>query len=78
MDLQTDYTPLLAETGHLMPVCHNTLHMIKNYGRITKNPMLAKWCDAHRKTAEQFSDNGPLYRADYLRRIDEIKASALG
>lgn len=78
LDLQTDYTELLATTGHLTPVCHNTLHMIKNYGRIYRNPIMAEWCDAHKKTAGQFTANGPIYQADYLRRIDEIKAFALG
>ncbi|BCS89685.1 SGNH/GDSL hydrolase family protein [Pseudodesulfovibrio sediminis] len=77
LDLQSDYTPLLARMGHLMPVCHNTLHMIKAYGRIFKNPELTQWCDAHRKTAEQFTANGPTYQADYLRRLDAIKAFAL-
>jgi len=77
LDLKKDYTELLAQTGHLTPVCHNTLHMIKNYGRIFRNPALALWCDAHEKTAGQFTANGPLYQADYLRRIGEIRAFSL-
>jgi hypothetical protein len=77
LDLQTDYTELLARTGHLTPVCHNTLHMIRNYGRIFRNPAMALWADAHEKTARQFTANGPLYQADYLKRIDEIRAFAL-
>lgn len=77
LDLQTDYTDLLAQTGHLTPVCHNTLHMIKNYGRIFKNPAMTLWCDAHEKTARQFTANGPLYQADYLKRIGDIRAFAL-
>lgn len=77
LDLQTDYTDLLARTGHLTPVCHNTLHMIKSYGRIFQNPAMALWADAHRKTAEKFMGNGPLYRDDYLGRIEDIKAYAL-
>ncbi|MBG0789429.1 MAG: SGNH/GDSL hydrolase family protein [Desulfovibrionaceae bacterium] len=77
LDLKTDYTELLARTGHLTPVCHNTLHMIKNYGRIFRNPALALWADAHEKTARRFTANGPLYRADYLKRIGEIRAFAL-
>ena len=77
LDFNKDYTDLLVKTGTLTPICHNTLHMIKAYARIWKNPALATWCDAHRLTAEHFTDNGPLYREDYLRRIDEIKRSVL-
>jgi len=77
LDFNKDYTDLLVKTGELTPVCHNTLHMIKAYARIWKNPALAKWCDAHRVTAEQFTANGPLYQADYLKRIDEIKQTVL-
>jgi hypothetical protein len=78
MDLTRDRTPLLAASGEFMPVCHNTLHMIRAYGRIFKNPLLATFCDTHRPTAEAFTANGPLYRADYLARLDEIRAHALG
>jgi hypothetical protein len=78
MDLTRDRTPLLAASGEFMPVCHNTLHMIRAYGRIFKNPRLATFCDTHRPTAEAFTANGPLYRADYLARLDEIRAHALG
>jgi len=77
LDLETDYTSLLVQMAEFMPVCHNTLHMIKSYGRIAKNPDLAQWCDIHRKSAESFTANGPLYQADYLKRVDEIKAIAL-
>lgn len=77
LDLQTDYTELLARTGHLTPVCHNTLHMIMNYGRIHKNPAMAMWAEAHEKTARSFTANGPLYQADYLKRIEEIRVFAL-
>jgi len=77
MDLGRDRTPLLAASGEFMPVCHNTLHMVRAYGRIFKNPLLATFCDTHRPTAEAFTDNGPLYHADYLARLDEIRAHAL-
>ena len=76
-DLAHDHTPLLAAAGPNMPVCHNTLHMIKNYGRIFRNPLLAQWCDAHEQTALGFHENGPVYRADYLQRIAEIRSNAL-
>jgi hypothetical protein len=77
MDLSRDRTPLLAASGEFMPVCHNTLHMVRAYGRIFKNPLLATFCDTHRPIAEAFTDNGPLYRTDYLARLDEIRAHAL-
>lgn len=77
LDLRTDYSELLAKTGELTPVCHNTLHMIKTYARIWKNPVMAQWCAAHRVTAERFTDNGPLYQKDYLKRIDEIREIVL-
>jgi hypothetical protein len=77
LNFNKDYTDLLVTTGKLTPVCHNTLHMIKAYARIWKNPALAIWCDAHRQTAEKFTDNGPLYQEDYLKRINEIKQSVL-
>jgi len=77
LDFNKDYTDLLVQTGELTPICHNTLHMIKAYARIWKNPALAGWCDAHRVMAEQFTANGPLYQKDYLRRVDEIKQTVL-
>jgi hypothetical protein len=77
MDLGRDRTPLLAASGEFMPVCHNTLHMIRAYGRIFRNPLLATFCDAHRPAAETFTANGSFYRADYLARLDEIREHAL-
>ncbi len=73
LDLAKDYTDLLARTAEFTPVCHNTLHMIKTYSRIWPNPVLAHWCQVHRKAAEAFTANGPLYTQDYLQRIDEIE-----
>ncbi|MGE4195021.1 MAG: SGNH/GDSL hydrolase family protein [Pseudodesulfovibrio sp.] len=77
LDLRQDYTRLLAAAGEFMPVCHNTLHMIRNYGRIFKNPLMAQFCDNHRPAAQAFLGNGPLYQANYLARLDEIRAHAL-
>ncbi|MBC17973.1 MAG: hypothetical protein CL942_13085 [Desulfovibrio sp.] len=74
LNLGRDYTDLLVEARHHMPVCHMTLHMIKAYARIHQNPKLAQWCETHRTIAEQFTANGPLYQRDYLNRIDEIVA----
>ncbi len=78
LDLDTDYTDLLVLTSDFLPVCHNTLHMIRTYGRIHRNPALGLWCRKHRLAAEAFIDNGPLYRQDYLKRIDEIERFAFG
>ncbi|WP_272699283.1 SGNH/GDSL hydrolase family protein [Desulfovibrio sp. Fe33] len=77
MDLGRDRTPLLAASGEFMPVCHNTLHMIRAYGRIFRNPLMATFCDTHRPAAEAFTSNGPFYRADYLARLDKIRERAL-
>ncbi|WP_245549583.1 SGNH/GDSL hydrolase family protein [Maridesulfovibrio hydrothermalis] len=78
LDLGKDYTDFLVRTAEFTPVCHNTLHMIKTYGRIWRNPALAHWCQVHRNTAAAFTANGPLYLEDYLRRIDEVERYALG
>ena len=51
--------------------------MIKTYGTIVRNPLLADWCAAHKKTAEQYTAGGPLYQADYLKRLDEVKTAVL-
>ncbi|MDD3310903.1 SGNH/GDSL hydrolase family protein [Pseudodesulfovibrio sp.] len=73
LDLGRDHTPLLREAAGAMPVCHNTLHMIRAYGRLRSTPDLAAWCDVHSAVAEAFTANGPLYRETYLERIDEIR-----
>ncbi len=78
LDLDNDYTEFLVRTAEFTPVCHNTLHMIKTYGRIWRNPALAYWCQVHRRTAAEFTANGPIYMKDYLQRIDEIERYALG
>ncbi|MEF2230350.1 MAG: SGNH/GDSL hydrolase family protein [Pseudodesulfovibrio sp.] len=73
LDLGRDHTDFLVEAGPYMPVCHMTLHMVKAYGRIHKNPALADWCDAHLPRAEAFLANGPLYREAYVDRVREIR-----
>ncbi|QJB57242.1 SGNH/GDSL hydrolase family protein [Pseudodesulfovibrio sp. zrk46] len=78
LDLSRDRTALLVQARERMPVCHNTLHMIKAYSRIFPNPDLAVWCEAHRRLAESFMDNGPIYQQVYLKRIDEIQHRVLG
>ncbi|NCC24382.1 MAG: SGNH/GDSL hydrolase family protein [Deltaproteobacteria bacterium] len=77
-DLDTDYTELLVRTRRLTPVCHNTLHMIRTYGRVKPNPALGLWCRAHRMAAKDFTDNGPLYQEEYLQRLDEMERFSLG
>ncbi|WP_432737838.1 SGNH/GDSL hydrolase family protein [Maridesulfovibrio sp. FT414] len=78
LDLGTDYTDLLVRTAEFTPVCHNTLHMIKTYGRIWRNPSLTEWCTVHRTKVSDFRANGPLYVQDYLSRLDEIESYAIG
>lgn len=77
-NLEHDYTELLVKTAQYTPVCHNTLHMIKTYGQIWKNPDLALWCKIHRENVPLFTANGPLYTHDYLERLDEVEKFALG
>jgi hypothetical protein len=78
LDLARDRTHLLVQARRHMPVCHMTLHMIKAYGRIHRNPALAEWCDAHMEAARAFTANGPLYRQAYLDRVAAMRAHALG
>jgi hypothetical protein len=77
LDLGHDYTDLLVRARERMPVCHMTLHMIKAYGRIHKNPALADWCDAHLAAAHAFTANGPLYQEAYVNRVKAIKKHSL-
>ncbi|OEU65333.1 MAG: hypothetical protein BA863_09620 [Desulfovibrio sp. S3730MH75] len=77
-NLEKDYTALLVQSAEFTPVCHNTLHMIKTYGRIWKNPTLAAWCQEHRVNVAAFTANGPLYTEEYLLKLDEIERYALG
>lgn len=77
LDLGRDYTGLLVQAKSYMPVCHMTLHMIKAYGRIQRNPALALWCDAQIKAAQAFTANGPLYQEAYITRLDEMRNHAL-
>ncbi|MDC0335869.1 SGNH/GDSL hydrolase family protein [Pseudodesulfovibrio sp.] len=77
LDLERDYTEFLVKARERMPVCHMTLHMIKAYSRIHRNPELAVWCDAHRKAARQFTANGPLYQEAYIKRVEGMKRHVL-
>ena len=72
LDPQHDRSELLAETAAEMPVCHNVLHMIDNYSRIQNNPVMVSWCEAHARTAGNFTANGPLYTRQYLERLAQI------
>ncbi|MGL1864150.1 MAG: SGNH/GDSL hydrolase family protein [Pseudodesulfovibrio sp.] len=78
LDIQKDYSNVLVQARTRMPVCHMTLHMIKAYSRIHRNPALALWCDAHLEVARQFTDNGPLYQESYIKRVEGIKQHVLG
>lgn len=78
LDLQRDHTPLLLQAQNHMPVCHMTLHMIRIYSRIWRNPQLAEWCDAHIQKARLFTANGELYRQNYIERVEGIRNWVLG
>jgi len=47
--------------------------MIDKYSRIHKNPALAAWSASHRAAAMAFEQNGPLFRHNYLARLDDIE-----
>ncbi|MFW5836413.1 MAG: SGNH/GDSL hydrolase family protein, partial [Desulfovibrionaceae bacterium] len=72
-ELQRDYTELLVACREEIPICHNTLHMIRTYAALRRNPRLVLWCRAHREKAEAYADNGVAYQRQYLHRIDEIE-----
>jgi hypothetical protein len=77
LNLDRDYTALLVAARERMPVCHMTLHMIRAYGRIHRNPALARWCDSHLEAARAFTANGPLYQEAYIARVSAMRAHAL-
>jgi len=78
LDLSRDYTDLLIQAKDRMPICHMTLHMIKAYSRIWRNPDLVLWCDTHLEAAHRFTDNGPLYQQAYIERVEGIKLHVSG
>lgn len=78
LDLQRDHTPLLVRARERMPVCHMTLHMIRIYSRIWRNPELALWCDAHLDAARRFTANGDMYQKTYIERVNGIREWVLG
>lgn len=78
LNLGRDYTELLVQAREVMPVCHMTLHMIKAYARIHRNPALALWCETHLDAARQFTANGPIYQEAYIERVEGMKQHALG
>jgi hypothetical protein len=72
-DLGRDYTDLLVACRNEIPVCHNTLHMIRAYAALRRNPRLKLWCDAHREKLREFTANGEAYQQKYLQRIRELE-----
>jgi hypothetical protein len=69
-----DFTDLLAAEGTGVPVCHTTLHMIRAYARLKRNPEIAAWYRAHTRLAEGYADNGEAFRLRYLRTLEESLA----
>ncbi|MHC1710982.1 MAG: hypothetical protein AB9872_02345 [Solidesulfovibrio sp.] len=72
-----DFTDLLVEAAPAMPVCHNVLHMIRAYGRQTRNPALARWCLIHAERATAFVANGEAYRREYLEKVEALRQVVL-
>lgn len=78
LDLQRDHTPLLVQARKRMPVCHMSLHMVRMYSRIWRNPELAIWCEAQIDAARLFLGNGEQYQDTYIERVEGIKDWVLG
>jgi len=74
---QEDFADLLVETASYMPVCHNLLHMIRAYGAMRPNPVLAQWCLIHGEKAAAFTANGMAYQREYLEKIEKLRQLAL-
>ena len=75
LELERDFTDLLVGARERMPVCHMTLHMVRQYARIHPNAALSAWLDAQADAARRFMDNGPLYQKSYLERLKTIRAT---
>ncbi|MFZ5811800.1 MAG: hypothetical protein ACOY4F_07160, partial [Thermodesulfobacteriota bacterium] len=71
-DPDTDHTELLAEAAAAMPVCHHTLHMVRHYAALHKNPSLLAWIFAQQEKIAAFTANGPGYQRLYENRLREI------
>ncbi len=71
-DPDTDHTELLAEAAEAMPVCHHTLHMVRHYAALHKNPSLLTWIFAQQEKIAAFTANGPGYQRLYEIRLREI------
>lgn len=75
---EQDQTPLLAACAEAIPVCHNTLHMLKHYGRMQNNPLIALVYEDQLHRATKFTDNGEAYRTRYVETLEELLAEARG
>jgi len=73
VELNRDYTELLVACRHEMPICHNTLRMIRAYAVLRPNPRLNIWLQAHQEKAEKFLDNGVAYQQQYLQQLQELR-----
>ena len=70
---QESATELLLAAAPHMPVCHNLLHMVRAYGARRPDPALAAWCEAHSRRAAAFTNNGEVYRREYLEKIEALR-----
>ncbi|QLA20066.1 SGNH/GDSL hydrolase family protein [Desulfolutivibrio sulfoxidireducens] len=74
----TDHTKLLAEAAPAMPICHHTLHMVRHYAGLHKNPALLVWISAQLEKIGAFTANGPAYQRLYESRLKQIAAAVTG
>ncbi len=68
-----DFSKFLATRGQEMPICHNTLHMVRKYAGIKKNPALLPWIDSQQERLQQFSDQGPAFRQRYADALEDMR-----
>ncbi len=74
---ETDCTDLILAARSRMPVCHNTLHMLRRYSLMTRNKLFLLWIEAHRDKIQAFAHNGQAYQRNYLARLDEMTRALL-
>lgn len=73
-----DFSGLLAAKGRDMPVCHKTLHMVRKYAALKRNPALLPWIDAQQKQIRDFTTNGPVFRQRYENALEDMRMKLLG
>ena len=72
--LEEDYSDLLVANKQAIPICHNTLHMMKHYGRVHRNPALAELWRVQEEKAATYTGNGPAYQQRYLDSVRALQS----